>query len=334
MTKRTTNLLGAFLAGLLLLLSLPVAAQSVFDWPKEFPLTNYSLRSIPFNEIVSDGAVRDSIPPIDDPQYVPAADATDVGDLEPVLSFGINGDFRAYPIRILLWHEIVNDIIGGVPVLVSYCPLCNSGVVFDRRLDDNVLEFGNTGRIRHFDMVMYDKQTESWWQQFLGEAVIGDLTGQRLTAIPARLESLAKFRERAPEGLLLVPNDENARAYGTTPYGGMDSTPLPPSISRLRYPYDLPVDVDPLARVVVVGEEAWTMAALRDKGVVERDDLRLTWEAGQNSIHDHRVIAEGRDVGNVIVQRRTENGFEDVPYDVSFAFAFAAFVPDGVIHQE
>ncbi len=316
------------------LIATPAIAQSVFDWPKEFPLTNYAQRSIPFKEIVSDGAVRDSIPPVEDPQYIPAADATDVGDLEPVLSFDIDGDFRAYPIRILLFHEIVNDTVGGIPVLVSYCPLCNSGVVFDRRLDGDVLEFGNTGRIRHFDMVMYDKQTESWWQQFLGEAVIGDLTGKRLTPIPARLESLARFRERAPNGLLLVPNDPNARQYGTSPYVGMDSTPLPRSISRLRYPYDLPPDIEPLARLVVVGDEAWTLALLREHGSVEAGDLRLTWEAGQNSIHDNRVIAEGRDVGNVVVQRQTEQGLEDVPYDVSFAFAFAAFVPDGVIHQE
>ncbi len=303
------------------------------DWAREFPTTNFDLHSIPFDEIDSDGAVRDSIPPIHEPQFVSVAEA-DIGPLEPVLSIGIDGDFRAYPLRILLWHEIVNDVVGGVPVLVSYCPLCNSGVVFDRRLDGQVLQFGNTGRLRHFDMVMYDLETESWWQQFLGEALIGDLTGQQLKPLPARLESFENFATRAPDGVLLVPNVKAARAYGTTPYGGMDSTPLPPSISRLRYPYDLPVDIDPRARVIVVGEEAWTMAFLREAGVAERDGLRLTWEAGQNSIHDHRVIAEGRDVGNVIVQRQTANGLEDVPYDVSFAFAFAAFVPDGVIHQE
>ena len=261
-----TRTFAAMVAALFLALTvIPAGAQSVFDWPKEFPLTNYAARSIPFKEIISDGAVRDSIPPIDDPQYVPASAATNIGDLEPVLSFGIDGDFRAYPISILLWHEIVNDTVGGVPVLVSYCPLCNSGLVFDRRLNGDVLEFGNTGRIRHFDMVMYDKQTESWWQQFLGEAIIGDLTGKRLAAIPARLESLAKFRERAPDGLLLVPNDPNARQYGTSPYGGMDSTPMPRSISRQRYPYDLPDGIDPLARLVVVGEEAWTLEFIRER---------------------------------------------------------------------
>lgn len=149
MTSMTRPFAAVF-AGLFAILTTTQAeAQSIFDWPKEFPLTNYAARSIPLKEIISDGAVRDSIPPIDDPQYVRAAEATGAGDLEPVLSFGIDGDFRAYPISILLWHEIVNDTVGGVPVLVSYCPLCNSGVVYDRRLDGDILEFGNTGRIRH-----------------------------------------------------------------------------------------------------------------------------------------------------------------------------------------
>ncbi len=310
------------------------SADGPRDWQPEFPLTDFSVTAIDFDEIVTDGPRRDQIPPIDDPQFVPVAGIKGIGAQEPVLSIGIDDDLRAYPLRIMLFHEIVNEVVGGVPVLISYCPLCNSGVVFDRRVDGQVLEFGNTGRIRHFDMVMYDKATESWWQQFLGEAVVGDLTGKRMKALPARLESLENFRERAPDGLVLVPTNAGARQYGTTPYVGMDSEPLPRSISRQRFPYDLPVDVDPLARVVVVGEEAWMLEILQQAGRVESGDLVLTWEPGQNSIHDRRQIAQGRDVGNVIVQRRTAGGFEDVPYDVSFAFAFAAFVPEGTLHLE
>ena len=249
-----------------------------------------------------------------------------------MLSIGINGDFRAYPLRILLWHEIVNETIGGEPVLISYCPLCNSGVVFDRRVDGQVLEFGNTGRLRHKDMVMYDKQTESWWQQFTGEAMIGALTGRTMKPLPARLESLENFRKRAPNGKVLVPEDDRARPYGASPYVGMDSRELPRAIARLNFPYDLPDGVRALERVVVVGEEAWTLAKLREAKRIEANDLVLTWEAGQNSIHDTQLIFRGRDVGNVIVQRRTDDGLEDVPYDVSFAFAFSAFVPDGTLH--
>ncbi|MDH3737928.1 MAG: DUF3179 domain-containing protein [Alphaproteobacteria bacterium] len=307
-------------------------AQGIGAWKRDFPKTDFENRSIELSEIDDDGNTRDSIPPVRTPIYVDADKATDIGPLEPVLSIGINGDFRAYPLRILLWHEIVNEEIGGVPVLISYCPLCNSGVVFDRRVDGQVLDFGNTGRLRHKDMVMYDKQTESWWQQFTGEAMIGSLTGKSMKPLAARLESLEKFRGRAPNGKVLIPENERARPYGASPYEGMDSPSLPRSVVRRNFNYELPDGVRALERVVIVGDEAWTIAKLREAKRIERDKLILTWEAGQNSIHDTQVISQGRDVGNVIVQQQTENGLEDVAYDVSFAFAFSAFVPDGKLH--
>ncbi len=314
----------------------PAGAQSLFQWTAAFPRTYFASRSIDLSEVVTYGP-KDSIPPIDDPRFTPVADVTDIGDFEPVLSIGINGDFRAYPLRVLLFHEIVNDTVGDVPVVVSYCAFCNSGIVFDRRADGRVLEFGNTGTYRHFGMVLYDKATQSWWQQFIGEAVVGDLLGTRLESIPARLESLARFRERAPDGKLLVPNDPGSRQYGLTPYGGYDQ-PLP-SVARDRYPYDLPDGVEPLARVVVVDDQAWTVELVRSRGEIAAGNLRLTWEPGQNSVHDQRVISEGRDVGNILVQRQTETELADVRladvrYDVSFAFAFAAFVPDGTLHTQ
>lgn len=123
-------------------------AQGLSKWEREFPGTNFEARIIELDEIDDDGNTRDSIPPVRNPKYVHVSDAKDMGPLEPVLSVGIDGDFRAYPLRILLWHEIVNEVIGGTPVLISYCPLCNSGVVFDRRVDGRLLEFGNTGRLR------------------------------------------------------------------------------------------------------------------------------------------------------------------------------------------
>ncbi len=318
----------ASLAAIISLAPLTASANGHQDWAGEFPLTDFTQRSIEYDEIVTDGPLRDQIPPIDDPKFIPAADATGIGILEPVVSIGINGDFRAYPLRILLWNEIVNDVVGGVPVLISYCPLCNSGVVFDRRVDGEVIEFGNTGRLRFFNMVMYDKTTESWWQQFLGEAIMGAATGTRLKVLPARLESLQKFRQRAPNGKLLIPDDERSRPYGNTPYVRMDSASLP----RSRFGFNLPDDIEPIARVVVVGEQAWSLALVRDQRRIEQNDLIITWEPGQNSIHDTGKISSGRDVGNVVVQRRTGDSLEDVPYDVSFAFAFSAFVPDGKLN--
>jgi hypothetical protein len=126
-----------------------------------------------------------------------------------------------------MWHEIVNDVVGGVPVSVTFCPLCNTAVVFDRRVDERVLDFGTTGKLRYSDLVMYDRQTESWWQQFLGEAIIGELTGAVLTVVPARIESFARFRARAPEGRVLVPNSPALRRYGANPYAGYDTSARP-----------------------------------------------------------------------------------------------------------
>lgn len=307
------------------------AAQTAPEraWLKEFPDTNFKKTSISFSTIITDGPKRDQIPPIHNPKYIAAADDTELGPLEPVIGVIINGDAKAFPLRILLWHEIVNDTIGGMPVLVSYCPLCNSGVVFDRRVAGKTLTFGNTGRIRHFDMVMYDQQTESWWQQFLGEAIVGDLTGQQMKLVPARLESFEKFKQRAPKGKLLIPDNARARPYGRSPYEGMES-----SSGGAFARYELPRGVATMDRVVVIGNEAWKLQDIRNVKKLVQGDLTFTWTPGQNSIHDRQVIASGRDVGNVVVTKKTADGEVEFPYDVTFAFAFKAFRPDGKFHVD
>ena len=325
------------LIGLVWLAASPVVAEpaNLDLWKSEFPRTDFARTTVPLEEIRDDGNFRDTIRSIDSPRFQAVSELTAVGPLEPVLSLIINGDARAYPLRVLLWHEIVNDVVGSTPVLVSYCPLCNSGVVYDRRVDGAVLEFRNTGRIRHFDMVMYDQQSESWWQQFTGEAIVGERSGATMRILPARLESFDKFRQRAPNGKLLIPNNVMLHPYGETPYQSMDSEWATQSHAMLRerYPYDLPEDMSPLERVVVIGEEAWSLPLLRARGRVETDGLVIEWTAGQNSLHDHPVILAGRDVGNAVVRRRgAEGAMEDVAYDVTFAFAFRAFRPNGVLH--
>lgn len=303
-------------------------------WKSEFPLTDFARSQVPLAEIEDDGNYRDTISPIDDPVFQPVEALTAMGPLEPVLSLIIDGDARAYPLRMLLWHEIVNDIVGGVPVLVSYCPLCNSGVVYDRRIDGQAVAFGNTGRIRHADMVMYDRATESWWQQFTGEAIVGSRAGTLLRALPARLESLARFRARAPGGKVMIPADVMRQPYGETPYFHMDRLwdTQSRTMVRERFPSDLPADISPLTRVVAVGDQAWSVDLVRARGRVEADGLVLTWHAGQNSIHDSAWIPAGRDVGNIVVQKTGPDGaLRDVPYDVTFAFAFRTFRPAGEI---
>jgi hypothetical protein len=320
------RLLRAALVALLCLLAPEVMAADPTRWRGEWPQTDFTRHSVAFDEIFSGGPPKDGIPSIDDPQFVPVADADLPAD-EPVIGLAIEGDARAYPLRILIWHEIVNDVVGGVPVAVTFCPLCNTGLVFDRRLDGAVLEFGTTGKLRNSDLVMYDRTTESWWQQFLGEAIVGELTGKRLAMLPSRLESFANFAARAPQGRVQLAAGGPLRPYGQNPYAGYDTSPAP-----FLYRGGLPEGIAPLARVIRVGEQAWALDLLREQGEIVADGVRLHWQPGQVSALDASVIAESFDVGNVVVQQRTAQGWEDAVYSVDFAFAFHAFYPDGKLH--
>jgi Protein of unknown function (DUF3179) len=148
--------------------------------------TDFSKHCVHYSEIFSGGPPKDGIPAIDAPRFVSVSSAdTWLKPKEPVIFLQVGNDARAYPIQILIWHEIVNDTVGGVPVAVTFCPLCNTAIAFERTINGRVLDFGTTGRLRFSNLLMYDRQTESWWQQAIGQAIIGQLTGTQLVARPA-----------------------------------------------------------------------------------------------------------------------------------------------------
>ena len=312
----------------ILLGTFPAQANSEF-WGKSWPRTNFSQSEVPLNEIKSGGVPRDGIPSIDNPKFVSVADADHLQGTEPVIGVVVNGEAKAYPLQVLMWHEIVNDEVGGVPVSVTFCPLCNASLVFDRRIihsekGEMLLDFGTTGKLRNSDLVMYDRQTESWWQQFIGRAIIGELAGTELKMLPVRIESFAKFKERMPNGQILVPENKSFRRYGINPYQQYDSAWQP-----FLYDGELPEFVPPLSRVVVAEGRAWALDYLREKKRIETaDGLLLEWEEGQNSALDAAVIGEGVDIGNVTVRRKIASGYQDVLYTVDFAFAHHAFHPE------
>ncbi len=309
-------------------LTLLIAGSAAADperWKYAWPDTDFSNYSVDLRSIRSGGPPRDGIPPIDDPLFVPPSEANDLTHLEPVIGIDIAGDARAYPLRILMWHEIVNDTVGGIPVTITYCPLCNAAIVFDRRLGDRVLDFGTSGNLRNSDLIMYDRQTESWWQQYTGEAIVGELTGQTLTLLPSRLTSWERFRNRHPDGRVLIPNDPGARWYGRNPYVGYDTRSTP-----FLYDGELPEGIAPLERVVAVGNRAWSFGYLRANRTVDAGDFVITWEPGQASALDADMVASGRDVGNITVQTK-DSPPEDLPHHVTFAFVFHAFQPDAEI---
>jgi len=298
-------------------------------WRAEWPDTDFTKRTIDLSEIRSGGPPKDGIPSIDDPQFIPTAEAADLTATEPVIALSIGGDARAYPLRVLTWHEIVNDTVGGVPVAVTYCPLCNAAIAFERQIDGRVLDFGTTGELRHSDLVMYDRQTKSWWQQYTGTAIVGALAGLELKMLPVRLETFERFQVRHPEARVLIPNDPAKRPYGANPYVGYDR-------SRLPFLYDgsFPEGIAPMAYVVAVDDEAWSLDLLRERGRIEAGDLQITWEPGQNSALDTSIISEGRDIGNVVVRRRGADGTVEIPHHVTFAFVFHAFQPEGRLHTD
>lgn len=295
-------------------------------WAKDWPRTDFTQHIVPLSEIVS-VVDKNAIPAIDSPRFMAVAEMANLADTEPVIGLIINGEARAYPLQVMTWHEIANDVVGGVPVAVTFCPLCNAAVVFDRRVEGRTLNFGVSGKLRNSDLIMYDRQTQSWWQQFTGEAIVGKMTGAELKVLPARLESFALFRERAPGGKVLVPYDKRARRYGRNPYPDYDRSRNP-----FLYSGDMPRGVAPLARVVTIGDRAWSLDLVRERGRIDTPDgLIITWQSGQNSALGASKIERAHDVGNVLVQRQSEHGVEDVPYGVDFAFAFHAFNPESEI---
>lgn len=327
----------AWIAGLLIGLALVVAVlmasvQSVHAepdrWRAEGWTTDFTQTTVDLSEVMDGGPRRDGIPPIDDPAFIPVLQADHLSPLDPVMSFTLNGETRAYPLRVMTFHEIVNDEVGGHPVAVTYCPLCNAAIVFDRDVDGEILDFGTTGKLRNSDLVMYDRQTDSWWQQFSGEAIAGSYAGTELTMLPSRLISFERFAAAHPDAVVLDDPVRFTRPYGLNPYRGYDTLSEP-----FLYRGSFPQDIAPLQRVVLVrdggGLFAVSVARLIEDGTFERDGIEVAFEPGQASALDTEIIASGRDVGNISVMR----GGEAIVHDVTFAFVVHAFEPDLEIVQ-
>lgn len=200
-----------------------------------FPLGD---ASIPADEILAGGPPRDGIPALDAPPTVPVDEAPWPDDAV-VLDLEIGGEARAYPVALLNWHELVNDTLGDRPIVVSYCPLCGTGMVFDRRVDGETLSFGVSGLLYRSDVLLYDRQTESLWSQILSRAVTGPHKGERLTLLRSRMRPLSQFREKHPEGTVLSRETGHRRNYDRSPYGQYASSGqimFPVPIDRRYHP--------------------------------------------------------------------------------------------------
>lgn len=179
---------------------------------------------IPMNEIISGGPPRDGIPAIDHPKFTVAAEADYLKAFDRVLGIVRNGIAKAYPIRILNWHEIVNDKFGDEPVVITYCPLCGSGVAYLAIVGGEPRTFGVSGLLYNNDVLLYDRETESLWSQILSRAVSGHSKRSELQMIPLLYTTWADWKKRHPESVVLSTNTGFSRDYGRDPYGGYEES--------------------------------------------------------------------------------------------------------------
>ena len=206
-----------------------VANAQILQFPRgEFPLTQYERGSVDLDEILTGGPPRDGIPAIDEPDFVSVDSASQwLGGVEPVIALSLDGQARAYPLQILMYHEIVNDEhcrYASPGYLLSIVQLIDRVRAHSRRGHEaRVLDFGTTGRLRNSDLVMYDRQTESWWQQFTGVGIIGAYTDTELVRLPSQIVSFEQFKAQFAEGKVLSRNTGYSRPYGNNPYRGYDA---------------------------------------------------------------------------------------------------------------
>jgi hypothetical protein len=275
--------------------------------------TDFTRHAVSLSTIASGGPGRDGIPPLDHPRFVSTAAAAHfLTGREPVIAFAITGEAHAYPLQILLWHEVVNDALAGEPVAVTYCPLCNTAIVYARRVGHRLLTFGTTGNLRNSDLVMWDRQTQSWWQQYDGSAIVGTLTGAQLTALPSATISFADFRARYPHGTVLSRDTGFDRPYGQNPYVGYDAPNQPPFLYNGRVDPRLP----PLERVeaVSVGTDTVVLPfnALRRHPApavtVGGLPAVVIFEPNVNSPLDARATRDSRAVGTAAAFDRRLDG--------------------------
>jgi hypothetical protein len=273
--------------------------------------TDVSKRIIELEELTQ-GQVKDGIPSINDPKFEAVADVEFLTDKAPVVAFREGDDARAYPLEILTWHEIVNDVVGGRPVIVTFCPLCNTAIAFDRVVDGRELSFGVSGFLRNSDLVMFDRETETWWQQVTGEALVGELVGTQLDLLPSAIVSWADFRAEFPGGKVLSRDTGFVRSYGTNPYSGYDDAASTPFL----YDGEFDERLQAMDRVVAVelgGDVAAYPFSRLEANPVANDEVGgmpivVLFKLGTVSALDRSAIADSRDIGSATAYSAVVDG--------------------------
>ena len=271
-------------------------------------------------KILSGGPPKDGIPSIDNPKFVKLAEADRwIKDNELVLAIIYKGVKRVYPLQILVWHEIVNDAIAGDPILITYCPLCGSGIAYLRSIDGEAVEFGTTGKLYNSNLVMYDRKTDTWWTQIDGKAIVGELTGRGLTEISIDTVTWGEWKREHPESEVLSRDTGFSRSYGRDPYGSYYKH------STLMFPVEHD-DRRIHPKTVIFGiEVGGVYKAYKEEDVMKKG----TFEDSVAGV----AIRVNRDPAGIVSFTNMDSGKEIVK-ERDFWFAWYAFHPDTLVYED
>jgi hypothetical protein len=315
---------------------------------------------VPLDQIVSGGPPPDGIPSIDKPKFTSVQEASKIlEDSELLVGLNINGDIRAYPLQILVWHEIVNDNVGGVPVAITYCPLCFTNQVFNRTLEDgNIVEFGTSGKLYNSNLVMYDRTSDSLWSQALAQGIVGKYAGTNLQRIPFDVANWKEWKELYPESKVLSRNTGSIRPYDADPYGDYYTN------KEVLFPISNKDDRLGLKEIIIGLENngqyrAYKLQDVEDKNiindeinnkpivllssipfmvrafdpVVDGQVLQFKYNPQNNTFIDIHKGSEWNFEGAAINADMKGKMLIRLPYDEGFWFEWVAFHPDTEIYK-
>ncbi len=285
--------------------------------PADLPAPGGPKSLIPLDQIISGGPPPDGIPPIDEPKFLAPDKATFLAPNEPVLAVSYQGQSKAYPLRIITWHEVVNDTLGGSPVTVTFCPLCNTGIAFLRpTIQGKLLDFGTSGKLFDSNLLMYDRETRTLWSQAIGQAVAGQLTGTRLTFLAAQILSWADWKAANPNGLVLSTDTGFSRPYGTNPYTKYDSSSQPllfqgkadPRLPATEHILGINLNGQSVAFSLPILAAGSTDGLTAVNTSVGGKKVAVFWEKGTSSALDTSSIPNGKDVGAAVAYEPKVDG--------------------------
>lgn len=314
-----------------IMLSLPCTAVAEEDnfwsalWQERWSKTRFDQRAVSLSDFIETGPIRNQPKTLQSPVFT-VAQTADLDPSAPLISIYWQGQAKAYPLAYLIFHPLIEDQIGDLPFLVSFCPLCQATRIYDRRIQGDILTFGTTGlQYQRSIGVMFDRQTESWWSQLDGKALVGQFNTQQLTALPTHIMPFHAFQKLFPDGQIMQQPTRHY-PYGQTPYAGMSALKYPPFGTDLaEEQWQLPS----MTEVIVAKGQAWDLETVRQKEDFQDQGLRLQWFIGMPSLYDRRTIKLSKDQGFFQI---TESD-QLVPSYITFAHIYQGLYPNRQIRQ-